>query len=765
MPLMLGSRLGPYEIVAPLGAGGMGEVYRARDPRLKRDIAIKVLPADMASSPDRLARFEREVMTVAGLNHPNIVVLHSIEEDGGIRFLTMEMVEGRNLAELITPGGLPLAQLLDLGIPLADALVAAHEKGVVHRDLKPANVMVTRDGRVKVLDFGLAKLAQVESDADATQATTLAAPISDVGQVLGTVPYMAPEQIHGEAVDARTDLFSFGILLYELAAGKRPFVGQTLADVCSAILHDTPSSLTSLRGDLPSELAHIVERCLEKRPRERFQTALDVSNELRSVRRTLERGVPAQQSKSDKIASIAVLPFANRSRDETDEYFSDGLADELLSMLGKIRGLRVAARTSAFHFKGKDVTIAEAGAALHVATVLEGSVRKAGNRVRISVQLVKVADGYHLWSETYDRTLEDIFAVQDDIAHSVVRELRTTLLGEEADPDASGQAREEVARAKKGRTIDAEAYRLFLLARHLMDRFTREEMAKAIEYLKQALDRDPGFALGWAELGVGYSREAEWHWVPAVEAYRRASAAVERALALEPDLAEGHAQMGWIRIHHDCDLHGAETSIARALELAPGDAIVLRTAGVLAWCQGRLDDAIRLWRRILEQDPLSAPVYQNLGWAFHSANRFREAEGAFRKALELTPHRVVTRATLSLTLLALDRGEEAVAEAIQEPHETFRLWALAIVHHVMNHGAKSEAALRELTEKHANDGAYRVAEAQAMRGETGAAFEWLERACAQRDSGLPKMKLSPCLRLLHADPRWAPFLKRMGLDE
>jgi serine/threonine protein kinase len=287
MGLTPGTRLSTYEIIALLGAGGMGEVYRARDPRLKRDIAIKVLPADVTLSPDRLARFEREATTVAGLNHPNIVVLYSIEEHAGIRFLTMELVEGRSLAELVTPGGLPLTQLLDLAIPIADALVAAHEKGVVHRDLKPANVMVTREGRLKVLDFGLAKLARVESDVDVTQAASL--PISNAGQIVGTVPYMAPEQIRGGPVDARSDLFALGIVLYELASGMRPFVGATHADISSAILRDAPKPLASVRSDLPRDLERIIAECLEKNPRERMQTALDVSNAFRRVRKELER--------------------------------------------------------------------------------------------------------------------------------------------------------------------------------------------------------------------------------------------------------------------------------------------------------------------------------------------------------------------------------------------------------------------------------------------------------------------------------------------
>src|SRR5262245_19494283 len=674
MPLVAGTRLGPYEILATLGAGGMGEVYRARDPRLKRDIAIKVLPQDVASSPERLARFEREATTVAGLNHPNIVVLHSIEEAQGTRFLTMELVEGRSLDHSVTPGGLPAERVIELGIAMADALVAAHERGVIHRDLKPANVMLTREGRIKVLDFGLAKLATPDRSSDLTKTETMSAPLSLLGHVVGTVPYMAPEQIRGEAVDARTDLFALGIVLYELVAGKRPFAGNTHADISATILRDRPEALASARRDVPADLDRIVSRCLEKNPRERFQTALDVSNELHSLRRDPERGEPRLRTRiaTGKVASIAVLPFANRSPTADDEYFSDGLTDELLSVLSKIKGLRVTARTSSFHFKGTKDDVPTIGRKLEVATLLEGSVRKAGNRIRVSVQLVNVADSSPLWSETYDRMLEDIFAVQDDIAHSVVKELRTTLLGEADDSVASGAAKAEVARAAKGRGTDPESHRLYLLAQHLFARRNREDTAKGIEYLKQALAQDPEFALAWVELGTAHAGEADMTWAPVAEGYGRAREAVERALALEPDLPEGHARMGSIQMYHDWDWKGAAVSVARALELAPGNSRVLGVAGALAKNLGRLEEAIEFYYRALEQDPLSASAHYSLAYALDAADRFEEAEAMYLKALELVPQLPIVHAKLSLTVLALGRGDEALAETMREPHEATR---------------------------------------------------------------------------------------------
>ena len=474
---------------------------------------------------------------------------------------------------------------------------------------------------------------------------------------------------------------------------------------------------------------------------------------------------PATKTPSHEPPSIAVLPFVNMSRDEENEYFADGLAEELLNVLAKIRGLRVAARSSAFTFKGKGATVAEVGRALNVATVLEGSVRKAGNRMRISVQLVKVVDGYQLWSETYDRTLEDIFAVQDDIAQSVLKELRTTLLGEAADAMAGKEVTAAVAAAVKGRSTDPEAHRLFLQARYFIDRNTREDTKKGIGYLKEALALEPEFALAWGELGRAFSSEANWGWAPAIEGFERAREAIARALALEPDLAEGHAGMGWIQMAFDRDWHGAQVSYRRAQELAPGNALVLHQSGFLAGNMGRVDEGIGLGRRAVEQDPLSASAYFFLGLILWTAARPAEAEAALRKTLELAPLGAVTRTWLSITLLEQGRGEEALAEALREPEAWGRLFASAVIHHVAGRRGESDAALRELAGKHGDGAAYQVAQVHAARGEADLAFEWLERACVQRDAGIFWTKVDPLLRSLHADPRWEVFLRKLGLAD
>ena len=452
------------------------------------------------------------------------------------------------------------------------------------------------------------------------------------------------------------------------------------------------------------------------------------------------------------------------SRDEDGDYFSDGLAEELLNVLSKIRGLRVAARTSAFSFKGKQTTVAEIGRILNVASVLEGSIRTAGNRVRISVQLVKVADGYHLWSETYDRTMDDIFAVQDDIAQSVVEELRSRLLGEAPREEISVSVMSEVAEAVKGRAANPEAQRLMLLGRHFLDRTTREDTAKAIRYFREALDLDPGYALCWAELGRAYSIEAGRAWVPMKEGYARVREAIDRALALEPDLAEGYAIRERIQDTYEWDWPAAEASMSRAMELAPGSSAVLDRAGVLAYKLGRLDEAIELGRRVLEQDPLSAAFWHNLGLTCHAAGELDESAKAFRRALELAPQRFVSAALLALVLTAQGRIEEGIAQAAHEPDEFWRLWALAIIYDAAGRADDADEALRKLAEEHAEGNAFQLAEVHSMRNEPGPAFEWLERAVEERDPGVTHSKVNPRFRPLHGDPRWPDLLKKIGFD-
>lgn len=780
MALRSGTRLGPYELLALLGAGGMGEVYRARDTRLDRHVAVKIIPPSLAGDRRRLKRFELEARAVAALNHPSIVSIFDVGTHKGTRFVVMELAEGETLRQILSRGPLPVRTAMEVAVQAAEGLEAAHAKGIVHRDLTPGNLIATPGGRTKVLDFGLAKLVPDAMSTRDGGSRREESSISEEGTVVGTVPYMAPEQIRGDLVDARTDLFALGVVLYEMVTGRRPFTGDTAADVASAILRDPPPPARELRADLPEELERVLDRCLEKEPARRYGSARELMEALRHGIATLESNPVHAPSSSlpgmaapfagprspvPSIPTIAVLPFANRSPDPEDEYFSEGLADELTNVLAKVPGLRVAGRTSTNRFKGKAEDLRDIGRKLHVTTLVEGSVRKSGDRVRVAVQLVKTSDGFQLWSESYDRTLDDIFAVQDSIAQSVVKALRTTLLGEATDSRAREAARADVEAAVRGRGSGGEAYRLYLRGRYFVNRSTPEDLRKGIGFLIEALQADPTLALAWAELSGAYAVEAGYGWAPIHAGIERARAAAERALALEPDLPEGLVRLAAIQMLYDRDFDAAEASIRRALACGPGIGIVLRMAGNLTSNLGKLDEAIDFYRRAADQDPLGAAAYHTLGITYHAAGRHAEAEEAYRTALELAPQRVGLHYGLALSLLERGRTEEALEETSREQEEVFRLWSSAVVLHTLGRREESDGALGELIRKYAEGGAYQIAEVYAARGEVNEAFEWLERAYAQQDGGLVEMKPEPVFRSLHGDPRWAAFLKRMGLPE
>ena len=761
MALTPGSRLGTYESVASLGAGGMGEVYRARDTRLGREVAVKVLPGDVASHPDRLARFEREARTVAGLNHPNIVVLYSVEEESGVRFLTMELVEGPTLGQLVRPGGLPLARLLDLAIPLADALVAAHGRGVVHRDLKPANVMVTSEGRLKVLDFGLARPSSPEPSPDATRTTTATSPISFAGQLVGTVPYMAPEQVRGEAVDARTDLFAFGVLFYELATGQRPFQGATSADVSSAILRDAPRPVQALRGDLPQDIARIIGRCLEKDPERRLQTAKDVRNELELVRRAVEsgaapatrRGMPAAGARA--LPSIAVLPFANRSHDEEDEFFADGITEDVIAQLCKVRTLKVISRTSVMPFKTRGESLQDIASRLQVASVLEGSVRRVGDRVRIVAQLIDAASGQHLWAGTYDRQLTDIFVIQTDVALHIAAALEAKL-----SPDERERIRREPTR-------DVQAYEEYLRGRHCLVRFTAEQMLRSIEYFDRAVERDPDFALAHVGLAMAYTELGENGALGGEQAGSRAMTAAQRAVALDPELGEAHCALAYARLAYEFDWAGAEEGFKRALDLSPGSADTYDLYGRMCAGLGRFAEAVALHERAYELDPLTHRA--DLATTLLRAGRDEDARRAAADAIKLEPHDPRLHATLGWALFRQGRTDEGLAELERAvtltPAEGMWQAQLGQAYALAGRLEKARDVLRQLENPSRPSPAspYHLAYVYTGLGESERAMDCLERAFELRAGAVFGIKGSFLLAPLRDHPRFTALLEKMRL--
>ena len=667
MSLAPGTRLGSYEIVDTLGVGGMGEVLRAHDKRLGRDIALKVLPEQIASS-ESLARFEREARIVASLNHPNIVTLHSIEETDGTRFITMELVDGRSLADLITPGGLPLAQVLDLTIPLTEALAAAHEKGIVHRDLKPTNVMVTHDGRVKVLDFGVAKLMTAGEGADLTG--TMASPLSRAGEVLGTVPYMAPEQVFGDPVDARTDIFSLGILVFELVTGQRPFGGASLWEAAAAIMRETPPALTSLRPDAPGDLERVVMRCLEKQPGDRFQTAGDLANELRALKSSLDhRATSAATRALEGLASIAVLPFENLSGDPEQEYFADGIVEEIITGLSRIKWLLVISRNSTFIYKGKPIDVKAVGRNLGVRYVLQGSVRRSGNHVRVTARLVETETAANVWADKYDSTLGDIFALQDELTMSVIGAVEPTL------------RKAEVERVRRKRPDSLDAYDLFLRALPFATAGMPGDADKALDFLQEAIRLEPNYAavhglLAWCHeqryLRGGLNPDARQAGL--IHAHAAIATGSDDAMAL--------AMGGFSVAVLERDYHVALEAIDRAIALSPSSALAYGFGSIIrAWIgeDSRAIEHARIGIRLSPYDPLVHVPYIGLAYAHFFTGNFVEAASAASRAAAANPRFSVPRYLHTAALVCLDRLDEAKmqADALLQLQPGFTLSGLA----------------------------------------------------------------------------------------
>ena len=612
-----GIRLGPYEILEPIGAGGMGEVWKARDARLGRIVAIKKVREPHSE------RFKREAISIAALNHPHICQLHDVGED----YLVLEYIDGRPLS-----GPLPEKEAARLAVQIAGALEAAHQKGIIHRDLKPANIMVTGEGSVKLLDFGLAKL--YEQDAPVSVSPTADDPATQAGAVFGTVAYMSPEQAQGRPADARSDIFSFGLVLYEMLSGRRAFSGESPVATALALVKDEPLPLQA-----SSPLDTIVRRCLAKQPSERYQTISAVKAALEQVFGTKEAAVESQPS-------IAVLPFVNMSGDREQEYFSDGLAEEIINALTKIPGLKVPARTSSFYFRGRQADIHEISSRLNVKAVLEGSVRKSGNRIRVTAQLIDASDGYHLWSERYDREMADVFAIQDEICQAIVDKLRVNL---------------EAGRPQvKRHTENVEAYGLYMKGRYQLLRFTAESAARAEEYFEQSIAMDPLYARAWSGLGDLYHRLGVMGYMPPDPAYSQARQAVLKALELDEMLSEAHAMMGVLQ----ADVFNwkeSESEFLRAIELDPNseEARAYYSFHYLI-PKRRTDEALAMLQHVLALNPLSSFLQYRLGHYCFLAGQYDRAIEQCHSALELDPHFYQAHMVLGMSYIEKGKFEEGI---------------------------------------------------------------------------------------------------------
>jgi eukaryotic-like serine/threonine-protein kinase len=796
---MIGSTLSHYRILEKLGAGGMGEVYLAEDTRLRRRLALKVLRPSLTSDPQFLQRFEREAEAIAALNHPNIVTIYSIEEIEGVRCLTMELVEGETLAERMARGALPTKEILDVAIPLADCLAAAHERGIVHRDLKPSNIMINREGRTKVLDFGLAKVLDTRSDSAGPypSGALTHAPLTGTGTILGTVEYMAPEQLRGGVADRRSDIFSLGIILYEMSTGLRPFRGSGVAEQISAVLRDEPSPVLSLTPDLSSDLARLITRCLEKDPEKRLQSAKDLRNELQAVQSDLasaswrrstatvelprpsparprravlfagagaliavalwagltlaRRGREASPGGVATDASVAVLPLANFSGDP--EYFVDGMTDALIFALGNIGSLRVISRQSVMGYKASRKTIPEIARELNVDMFVEGSVLRAGQRVRITAQLIRASPEKQLWSQSYERDFRDVLSLQSEIALAIANEIRVRITPQEK------------ARLADVKPVDPAAHEAYLKGRYYWNLRSAEGTQKAIASFEQAIAIDPAHAPSYAGLADTYAILGYQSPRPD-EMFAKAEAAAGRALALDNQLAQAHASLGVVRFFHDWDWKGAEKEFRLALAGNPNYATAHQWYWAYLEAMGRRKEALDAILRARQLDPLSPIIGLDTAVHYSFSRDHDRAIEECRKTLELNPR--FGPAEVWLWVAYDHKGMKK--EALQHYLQSMRLSgnaasadAVEAVYAKSGYAAAMRTAAEEQTRlsKTRSVDTNQIAWLWVAAGEKEEALRWLEQAAERRAAVLVWLNVAGEWDSLRDDPRFQALLGRM----
>jgi eukaryotic-like serine/threonine-protein kinase len=736
---LTGRTLGHYVVLEELGRGGMGVVYKARDTRLGRLVALKVLGPDSQAGADATRRFLREAQTASALNHPNILTIYEIGTDAGVDYIAMEFVEGGTLANLIASGPLPSERALRLASQVAAALAVAHAASIVHRDLKPSNIMMPAADRVKVVDFGLAKISSAEAPASETTA-----PFTATGAIVGTAPYMSPEQATGRGVDVRSDLFSLGSILYEMLAGRMPFRGDSAVGTLAAILKDAPAPIPGIRPCV----ARLVDRCLRKDPADRFQSAA----ELRSA---IEDCLAPQRAADSP--SIAVLPFTNMSGVKEDDYLCEGLAEEIIDALTRIPGLRVIARTSAFAVGRMGLDVREAGARLDVGTILEGSVRRAGPRVRVTAQLVSTSDGAHVWSERYDRELIDVLVLEDEIAQAIAARLRVELAG------TGGRQPPAVA--------SAEAYTAYLEGRYCFARGTPDALAQAMACYERATSLDPGFALAYDSLAELYWYLGFFGNVPPRDAFAVSTFHALRALELDDGLAQTHALLGMLRKELDYNWPEVDRELRRARQLNPESPLVrLRYAisGLLP--HGRVEEGLVEIEAMLRTDPLSLLVRWWGGIMAYLARRPEAMIAEGRHMIALDPHHFLGHWTLGVGMSEIGAWDDAVASMERSDElaggSPFTTGFLAYVY---GRAGRRQDTLRLLDRLAQMASAGYVPPSAFAMGHVGlgnwdAALDWLDKAIDARDPIVMPIKTFPFLDPIRGDARFQALLKKMRLE-
>jgi serine/threonine protein kinase/tetratricopeptide (TPR) repeat protein len=789
---LIGQIISHYRIVEKLGAGGMGEVYRARDEQLKRDVAVKILP-DSQGSAEAGKKLLREAQSASALNDPHICIIHEVGEAGGRHFIVMELVEGRPLNSLIPPEGLRPDLVVRYGAQIAAALAHAHDRGIIHRDIKTANVVITPSGQVKVLDFGLAKLYGDHKLADVTRSIQSA---TNATAVVGTLPYIAPEVLRGEEADARSDIWSLGVTLFEMSTGNRPFRGQTSYELTSGILREP---LPPLPPQLPPGLRAIIERCLEKEPGHRYQRAGEVRAALEAVhtqpasssstvpvsvtplisaKRSLwissviglavlaaalfaanvggSRDRVFHRAPAPGIHSLAVLPLENLSGDPQQQYFADGMTEELTTELSQVSSLRIVSRTSAMRYKGMRKSVPEIARELNVDAVVEGSVEREGDRVRITAQLIQGPTDTHLWAKGYERDFRDSLRLQDEVARAIVAEIQLKLTPQEE------------ARFARNEVIDPEAHEDYLRGLFYLNRRNGPDERKAIELFRAAIKKEPAYAAAYASLAEAYRSLIYNSNAAPADVFPQSKAAANRALEIDGQLAEAHASLGFDLAYYDWDWASAEREFQTALRLNPNSSFAHRNYGHFLRQEGKVEESIREGRRAVELDPVSAAGSFTLAQSLYEARRYEEAVSELRKTLDLEPRLWPAHLYLGKTLAEQGRFQDAVEELEKagdftaEPHAT-----IGYVYGRMGRKADARKVIADLQEQSKKEyiASTNFARIYIGLGDKNQAFAWLEKGYQQRDFWLTFIKGDPTFDTLRSDPRLQDLLRRIHLAE
>jgi serine/threonine protein kinase/tetratricopeptide (TPR) repeat protein len=782
-----------FEVIEVLGKGGMGMVYRVFDKKVDEEVALKLIKPEIAAEPEVIDRFRSELKMSRKISHRNVSRMYDLGDDEGTYYITMEYVLGEDLRSFIHRAKqLSTGTAISIARQVGEGLEEAHRLGVVHRDLKPSNIMIDKDGNAKIMDFGIARSLAEKG-------------ITGAGVMIGTPEYMSPEQVEGKDIDQRSDIYSLGVILYEMVTGRRPFEGETPVSVAHKQKYEAPEDPRKLNAQVPDDLSGVILRCLEKDKEKRYQKTTEIVSDLDKIEKglsTAERSAPERKPltsreitvkfnlkkaffpglvivalviaagiilwrvlpKKEAVSaksgptSIAVLPFVDDSPEKGHEYLCEGIPNTLINALNTIQDLRVPARTSAFSFVGKGLDIQGIGQKLNVENVLEGSIQIVGNNLRVTASLIKVKDGYQLWNATYDRKLEDVFAIQDDIAQSIVKALKMKLLGE--------QEERLVTRS----TENMEAYKLYLEGLYYWNKRTGKDLNKAIELFNQAVDKDPNYALAYVGLADSYSLLTLYADARAKDVYPRAKAAATKALEINETLAEAHNSLAYIYERYDWNFKAAEAEFKRALELNPNYATGHFWYGELLTFFGRFEEAIREYKRALELDPVSLIINANLGWTYIMAQQFDQALAHLHKTLELDPNFAMTRLMLGLANLDKKNYREAIDE-MKKARELsgdalFAIESLGEAYAAAGKIEEAKGIVEELKVRSQKRyvSPYRMASLYAALGDLDKAFELANTAYEERDENLIIIKIHPGWIPFRSDPRYQALVKKVGLD-